>query len=167
MTSALTYRGPALAELHERYAKQHRVDPMAPIRARREIIIDAPVERVWARLSDVPSWGTNLEPGVKNITLERGVSVDGSFVRSNKGARMRATFAVVQPNTEIAWTGSAFGVKVVHRFELTPVNTNATKVVVEESMAGSLLALLFSTRKLVNVLDLSLATLKTAAEPQP
>jgi hypothetical protein len=126
----------------------------------------APVERVWARLSDVRSWGTNLEPGVKNITLEGGVSVDGAFARSNKGARMTATFAVVRPNQEIAWTGSAFGARVVHRFELTPSGGQETTVAVEESMAGPLLALLFSTKKLVKVLDSSLATLKAAVEGQ-
>jgi len=49
---------------------------------------------VWRTLTDVLAWHTNLEPGVKDIRLEKGVTVDSKFVRSNRGARMTARFAV-------------------------------------------------------------------------
>ncbi len=164
MTNALTYRGPSLAHLHEDYAKEHRTDAHAPFRGRREIVIAAPVDRVWRTLADVPSWNTNLEPGVKNIRLENGVAVDATFRRSINGARMTARFAVVQKDRELAWTGQAFGAKAVHRFVLEPEAADTTRVVVEESMAGPLLAFMFSTTKLVDLLDASLRTLKSAAE---
>ncbi len=164
MTNALTYRGPSLAQLHEEYAKGHRIDDRAPFQGRRETVIDAAVDRVWRTLTDVPAWDTNLEPGVTNIRLENGVAVDATFRRSNKGARMTARFAVVKKDRELAWTGQAFGAKVVHRFELEPESAGTTRVVVEESMAGPLLAVLFSTAKLVDLLDTSLRTLKSAAE---
>jgi len=150
--------------LHEEYAKAHRIDDRAPLQGRRQIVIDAPLDRVWRTLTDVPAWDTNLEPGVKDIRLENGVTVDAEFARSNKGARMTARFAVVNSDGELAWTGQAFGAKVVHRFELTPGPDSTTEVVVEESMAGPLLALLFNTRKLTNLLEGSLHTLKSAAE---
>ncbi len=110
------------------------------------------------------AWDTNLEPGVKDIRLENGVTVDSKFVRSNKGARMTARFAVVKRDRELPWTGQAFGAKVVHRFELTPRTDETTDVLVQESMAGPLLALVFNTRKLTNLLEESLHTLKSAAE---
>jgi len=139
MTHALTYRGPSLTALHEEYAKAHRIDERAPLAGRRQIVVDAPVDRVWRTLTDVLAWDTNLEPGVKDIRLENGVTVDSKFVRSNKGARMTARFAVVKRDRELAWTGQAFGAKVVHRFELTPRTDETTDVLVQESMAGPLL----------------------------
>lgn len=167
MANTLTYRGPSLRVLHEDYAKQRRIDEQAPIRGRRETVVNAPVDRVWETLTDVPSWATTLEPGVTNIRLERGVRVDAMFTRSNQGARMRARFAVVAENRELAWTGAAFGAKVVHRFQLSPTSDEATRVVVEESMAGPLLGLFFGTDKLTALLETSLQTLKAAAERRP
>jgi len=51
--SALTYRAPALAVLHEKYAKRRRIDEQAPVHARQHIVIHAPVGQVWQSLTDV------------------------------------------------------------------------------------------------------------------
>ncbi|WP_020386439.1 SRPBCC family protein [Kribbella catacumbae] len=164
MTNSLFYTGPSIAVLHEEYAKKSRIDDRAAIQGRREITIAAPIERVWQKLSDVPNWATNLEPGVKDIQLENGVAVDSRFTRVKGGAKMKARFAVVNGPQEIAWTGAALGAKVVHRFTLESVSENTTRVVVEESMAGPLFGLLFNNKKLDAVLVESLETLKLASE---
>ncbi|QNE17435.1 molecular chaperone Hsp90 [Kribbella qitaiheensis] len=164
MTNSLFYTGPSITVLHEEYAKKSRIDDRAAIQGRREIVIAAPIERVWQKLSDVPSWDTNLEPGVKDIQLENGVTVDGRFTRAKSGAKMKARFAVVDGPHEIAWTGAAFGAKVVHRFTLESTGENSTRVVVEESMAGPLFGLFFNSKKLGAVLVESLDTLKRASE---
>lgn len=164
MTSSLFYTGPSITVLHEEYAKKSRIDDRAAIQGRREITIAAPIERVWAKLSDVANWHTNLEPGVKDIKLDNGVTVDGRFTRVKGGATMKARFAVIEAPREIAWTGAAFGAKVVHRFTLEPTDDNTTRVIVEESMAGPLFGLLFNNKKLDAVLTESLTTLKQASE---
>lgn len=164
MTNSLFYTGPSIAVLHEEYARKSRIDERAAIQSRREITIAAPIERVWEKLSDVPNWDTNLEPGVKDIQLENGVTVDGRFTRVKGGAKMKARFAVVNSPHELAWTGAAFGAKVVHRFTLESTADNTTQVTVEESMAGPLFGLLFNTKKLDAVLTESLTTLKQASE---
>ncbi|GAB2648341.1 SRPBCC family protein [Kribbella swartbergensis] len=164
MFSSLLYTGPSITLLHEEYAKKHRIDDRAAIQGHRGIRIGAPIERVWQLLSDVPRWSDNLEPGVRDIHLDEGVTVDGRFTRTRSGARMRARFAVIDAPHEIAWTGSAFGAKVVHRFLLEPIDDESTRVVVEESMAGPLLGLFFNNKKLDDVLAESLTTLKQAAE---
>ena len=166
VTSALFYPGPSLAELHENYAKKHRIDDRAPFRGRREVVVTAPADRVWAILSNVTAWDKNLEPGVHDIHVEQGVVVDAPFTRTNKGAKMKARFAVVDQQRELAWTGSvAGGAKAVHRYFLEPLPGSTTRVTVEESMAGPILALaFFSNAKLHALLENSLATLKSAAE---
>ena len=60
MAVALFYIGSPLAELHEDYAKKHRIDDRAAIRGRREIIVTAPPAVVWTVLSDVGHWDVNL-----------------------------------------------------------------------------------------------------------
>jgi hypothetical protein len=132
--------------------------------ARAEAVINAPVDAVWAKLSDVAAWDTNLEPGVRRIRLEAGVTVDSRFFRTVKGARLRARFAVVDPERELAWSGVSLGVKVVHRFVLASRGPSQTFVVVEESMAGPPLAAAFSSRQLREVLRQSLETLRRASE---
>jgi hypothetical protein len=165
MTAVLLYAGPSLKDLHENYAKKHRIDDRAAITARRELTMTAPPTRVWAVLSDVRNWDKNLEPGVHGIRVPDGVVTDAQFTRVTKGAKMTARFAVVEPERELAWTGSAFGAKVVHRYVLQALPDGGTRVVVEESMAGPLLAVFFYTnRKLQGLLETCLATLKTAAE---
>jgi polyketide cyclase/dehydrase/lipid transport protein len=160
----LTYFGPSLAELHADYAKLGRIDERAPIAAREETTVDASAAVVWQKLSDVRAWASNLEPGVRRISVPDGVRVDARFSRTAGGARMRARFAVVDVERELAWTGSAFGIKVAHRFTLEPLSGTRTRIVVEESMAGPPLAALFNTGKLGALLRDSLRTLKAAAE---
>jgi carbon monoxide dehydrogenase subunit G len=169
MTATLFYRGPSIQVLHEDYAKRHRVDPRAALRERREIEVNAPVARVWKVLSDVTSWDKTLEPGVHDIHVEQGVVVDAPFTRVNKGSRMNARFAVVDKERELAWTGTAIGgAKAVHRYFLDPVSDGVTRVTVEESMAGPVLALaFFTTAKMAALMETCLVTLKAACEGTP
>jgi hypothetical protein len=169
MTATLFYVGPSLRVLHEDFAKQHRIDAQAPLRARREIVVNAPAAQVWRVLSDVAAWDKNLEPGVHDIHVEQGVVVDAPFTRTNKGARMVARFAVVDKQHELSWTGKVFGgAKAVHRYLLEPVSDRETRVTVEESMAGPVLALAFFTRaKMEALMATCLTTLKAAGEAAP
>lgn len=164
MTSRLTYFGPSLARLHTEYAKTGRIDDRAPIAAHEETSVLAPAGVVWQKLSDVPAWVQNLEPGARNISVPDGVRVDSRFSRTAGGARMRAEFAVVDVERALAWTSSAFGMRAVHRFTLDPVSASSTQVMVEESMAGPPLAALFSSSKLRALLCSSMETLRAAAE---
>jgi hypothetical protein len=163
--ATLLYVGPSLPDLHQDYAKRHRIDDRAPLRGHREVEVNAPVGRVWGLLSDVAAWSANLEPGVHDIHVEQGVRVDAPFTRANKGVKMKARFAVVEPGQELAWTGAVFGgAKAVHRYVLEARPGDTTRVIVEESMAGPVLAFGYSQKRLIALLENCLATLKAAAE---
>ena len=166
MVATLFYVGPSLQTLHDEYAKKHRIDGRAPLQGRREVVVNAPVAKVWGVLSDVPAWDKNLEPGVHDIHVEDGVVVDAPFTRTSRGTRMKARFAVVDKERELAWTGSVRGgVKAVHRYCLEPLSDTTTKVTAGESMAGPLLALAaFTQAKLTALMENCLATLKAACE---
>ncbi len=162
MTSRLTYRSPD-PEVLAGYAREHRVDAAEPIQAKASITVDASVETVWTVLTDVANWADSLEPGVSNIDLSHGVTVGAPFHRSASGFRMHARFEVVEPQRELAWTGVALGVRVVHRFELESQGPR-TLVRCEESMGGAPLAILYSSAKLQSATEASLQSFKQACE---
>ena len=108
MLKQLFYSGPSIEVLHEEYAKKGRIDEEAPVKASHEIRIEAPVERVWELLSDVPGWGT-WYPDVHDVHLDSGVKADARFTWANGKARIKSTFAVVDAEREITRTGVSSG----------------------------------------------------------
>ncbi|MDP9487037.1 MAG: SRPBCC family protein [Actinomycetota bacterium] len=163
MLERLFYGGPPIEVLHEEYAKKGRVDAEALVKASHEVLIEAPVERVWGLLSDVAGWGT-WYPDVHDVRLDSGVEADARFDWRNGKARIRSRFAVVDAGREITWTGVSSGAKAVHRHMLEPTGDGATRVFSEESMAGPLLILFFDGAKLRAGMEGWMAALKTAAE---
>jgi hypothetical protein len=165
MSSQLLYRGPTLQELHEQYAKRGRIDERAPVRAARSVDIDAAPDRVWQVLSSVADWPT-VGPAISHVRLPAGVAVDAAFTWTNDGARIRSRFAVVEHCRELTWTGVSFGARAVHRNLLHRIDAGTTRLVSQESMAGPLLSLIYSSTKLGQGLTTWLSALKTAAEQQ-
>lgn len=161
--SQLLYRGPSLDVLHEQYAKRGRIDENAPIRASHAIRIDAPVARVWAELSNPAGWG-RLDPDIHDVRLAGAVGTDVSFTWKNGSARIRSRFAVVDEGRELTWTGVSFGAKAVHRHMLEPAESGGTRLLCEESMAGPLITLVFSSAKLDAALEKWLTAIKAGSE---
>lgn len=163
MLHELFYRGPSIDVLHEEYAKQGRVDDRAPVCTSHRVEIDAPVDTVWALLSDPTQW-PSWDPGIHDVERAEPTAVDARFTWSNGRARMRSQFAVVEPGQEITWTGVAAGAKAVHRNRLTSDGNGTTTVSSEESMAGPFLGLFMSSAKLHVGMEEWLGALKRAAE---
>lgn len=163
MPSRLFYRGPALDVLHDRYAKQGRIDSAAPVQASAEVHIAAPAERVFAVLSDPRGWHA-VQPAIHDVHMDGEPAPDTRFTWVNGQARITSRFAVVQPGREVTWTGVSFGMKAVHRHVLEPTPDGGTRLYCEESMAGPLVSLLFPSAKLHATLVAWLGALKTAAE---
>ncbi len=163
MTHALFYSGPPMEQLHEQYAKQRRIDQRAPVQAADEVEIDAPIERVWDRLSSPTSW-SNIAERIHSVRLESDVRADAYFTWANGRTRMRSRFAVVDKNRELTWSGSAAGIRAVHRHVLKPLGVSRTQLSSVESMSAPLLVALFPSRKLQATLTSWLRAVKAAAE---
>ena len=125
--------------------------------------IDAPVERVWALLSQPQSW-PDIDADIGDVQVSGPVNAGTRFTWRNGRTRMASRFAVVDAGHDLTWTGSALGAKVVHRHVLTAVDDGTTQLFSEESMAGPLLVLLYSSRKLDGALLEWLTAIKAAAE---
>ena len=159
----LLYRGPSIEALHQQYAKRERIDTRAPVTAAYQVEIDAPVQRVWDLLADPLAW-PSFAPEVHDVHLDAPAAVDTRFTWANGRSRIKSRFAVVDPGREITWTGVSSGFKAVHRHLLEATSDGATRVRSEESIAGSLLVLFYSSAKLQAGIEAWLTGLKTAAE---
>ncbi|RJL30915.1 SRPBCC family protein [Bailinhaonella thermotolerans] len=165
MFQEMRYRGPSLDELHDAYAKRHRIDEAAPIRSAHEVVIDAPAERVWALLADPSGWSA-FNPAIRGVRIadDGAVRVDTRFTWVNGRTTIASRFAVVEPLGELTWTGSAMGSRAVHRHLITAREDGTTLLRTEESMAGTLLGLFYDSAKLHAELTRWLDSIKTAAE---
>jgi uncharacterized protein YndB with AHSA1/START domain len=161
MLESLFYTGPSLQALHA-YAKQGRIDTAAAIQSRAEILIHAPVARVWKILADAPGWPAWM-PGVKSVRLDSTVAPDATFTWKSGPSTIKSTFAVVEPERELTWTGISSGAKAVDRHTLEATG-GSTRVFTEESMAGPFVILFFSSKKLRTAQQAYLAALKQFAE---
>lgn len=162
MFSQMLYRGPSIDTLHERYAKQGRIDNQAPVKTSCQILIAAPVQRVWELLSDPAGWPA-FDPDIRSVQADV-VAPDARFTWTSGRSHIKSQFAVVDPGREITWTGLSSGFKVVHRHLLSETADGGTQIRCEESMAGPLLVLFYSRAKLHAALQKWLTAIKTAAE---
>jgi len=128
-----------------------------------EIVIEAPPQKVWSVLTDVndwPKWQSDISEAQIAGPLERGTA----FTWKTGGIRIQSRMSLVEPNAQLAWTGSVLNVKAVHVWKLEPIRGNKTLVKVDESMSGFPLTLFYSSRDLEESDRLWLVRLKAAAE---
>ena len=165
MLKSIFYSGPSLQTLHTVYAKQGRIDTAAAIQSQAEILIHASVARVWQILADAPNW-PEWVPGVKTVRLDSTVAPDATFIWNNGPLTIKSTFAIVEPEKELTWTGISSGAKAVDRHTFEVAN-GGTRVFTEESMAGPFVILFFNSQKLRASQEAFLAALKQLAEKLP
>jgi hypothetical protein len=143
MIKQLLYTGPSLEILHRDFAKQGRIDEGAPITTQSDIMIDAPVDQVWERLIDLPSWPT-ISPAFRDVRLDSEIAVDATFRFVLYNFPIRAKFAAVKPGKQLVWTGVSLWFKAIDCHELEPAADGGTRYTVSESFSG-LLATLFTS----------------------
>ena len=91
---SLFYTGPSFDTLYAEYAQKGRIDDKAPVKARGEITIYAPVEKVWEVLIALPEW-PRFDPSFSEVILETNVSVGARASFKLIGSPIRGVFAVV------------------------------------------------------------------------
>jgi uncharacterized protein YndB with AHSA1/START domain len=110
------------------------INENAPATCRMDMVIDAPVERVWGVIAGIDAWPTwNMDVG--GAKLDGPLAVGTAFDWKAGGARIRSILHTVEEGKCIGWTGKAFGAFAVHNWTLAAVD-GGTKVLVEESMEG-------------------------------
>lgn len=140
------------------------IDNSAPLKARKEIVIAAPLETVWALLTDIERW-PQWQPDVSSARLEGALAVGTVFRWKAKGLGIVSTVQALEQGRCIGWTGNSVGMRAVHIWTLEPQG-DGVRVATEESLSGWLAQTMkiFDPNFLEKSLEGSLQVLKARAE---
>jgi uncharacterized membrane protein len=143
---------------------KRQIDTNAPVFARKEIVIHAPVEKVWELQTDIENWN-RWQPDITSAKLEGALEADTIFRWKAKGLNIVSTLHTVIPLKQIGWTGLSLGMFAIHNW-MFEARGKTTLVVTEESLSGWLtrLMILLDPRFLEKSLETSLNNLKFVAE---
>lgn len=163
-TLALTGCGKPMADL-DRMAAEGSIDSAAPVTAHVQVAVHAPAERVWSVLVDLPSW-PRWQQGIESVSGPP-LSLGSTFVWATGGTKIQSEVRSFQPTHRLSWTGKAYTAKAVHVWTLTALAPDWTRVAVDESMEGPLMAKLFSSQQLQKADTDWVRALKQQAETAP
>jgi uncharacterized protein YndB with AHSA1/START domain len=140
------------------------IDTKASLQAQKELLINAPIERVWQILTTINAWAT-WQNDVANAHLEGRLKAGTRFVWKAGGMNITSILQEVEENKIISWTGVAFGTYAVHVWEFQKIG-DTTRVITRESLAGWLPAMIkiFKPTFLEDSLKKVLESLKNCAE---
>ena len=140
------------------------IDQKAALRAKKEIVIDAPAGKVWSLLTGIDDW-SRWQPDVTSARLDGKLSVGTEFKWKAKGLNITSTIQELEPDKKIGWTGKSIGMKAVHRWTFEPKG-DLTHIITEESLSGWFPGVLkiFDPAFLEKSLTGSLQILKAEAE---
>ncbi len=131
------------------------IDEKAPVISRDDIVIHAPLDRVWRIQTDVEDWPA-WQPGVSSSVRQAPgpLRPGSSWVWSTEGlANITSTVQQVQPKRRIVWGGPAQGITAVHVWTFTQAK-EGVHVHTEESWTGD--PVTANTAYLQEALDTSL-----------
>ena len=136
----------------------------APLYARRQIVIAAPLDRVWDLQTTINAWPT-WQRDITTAKLEGPLAAGSTFRWQAKGLNITSQLHTVEPRHLIGWTGVSLGMAAIHNWTFEAQGTG-TLVTTEESLSGWLTRLLklSDAQFLEKSLQASLALLKAQAE---
>jgi len=143
-----------------------KIDTRAPLIAREEILISAPVEKVWSAITDINRW-YEWQTDVTSSKLDGDLKAGTTFHWKAKGLNIVSTIQAYEPMSCIGWTGNSPGMRAIHIWRIEPRGED-TLVISEESLSGWFARMLkfFDAHFLQKSLINSLKVLKTYVEEQ-
>ena len=140
------------------------IDTNAPVFARKEIIIHAPVEKVWQIQTDIENW-SHWQPDIASTKLDGDLEAGTPFRWKAQGLSITSQLHTVEPNRRIGWTGIAPGMSAIHNWTFE-ARGNDTLAITEESLSGWLTRLMkfFDPHFLEKSLEATLQRLKNKSE---
>ncbi|OPZ68690.1 MAG: Polyketide cyclase / dehydrase and lipid transport [bacterium ADurb.Bin478] len=144
--------------------KQITANEKAPVYARQEASINAPIQVVWSLLTDFEKW-PEWNESVQEMHLQGKVEVGAEFRWKTGSMKICSRIEHIAPPFTIVWSGRSTGIRAMHAWTLT-AEKNGTRVRTEESFEG-FVAWLFARplrKVLADALQQGLHALKKEAE---
>lgn len=140
------------------------IDTSAPLIARHELFIAAPIEPVWALLTDVEHW-PRWQTGLTDVRLDQPLAPGRTFNWTSGGLPIESTVYLMETPRRIVWGGPAQGIMGIHEWIFTEP-AGGVLVQTQESWDGE--PIRADVNDAQQMLDTSIETwlqaLRTAAE---
>lgn len=143
--------------------RQQQIQEDAPVKASAEVVIHAPIERVWALFADVQQW-PRWQHDISTTSLSGPLANNVEFTWQAGGTPIHSHVVLFTTEKTVAWTGRASIAKAVHVWTFTPLGPDTTRVGCRESMSGPMLSWFYTSDDLQGTLDHWMSNLKAAAE---
>lgn len=111
----------------------------APVIAKGKIVVNAPLETVINKLTDVNSWGS-WRKAITKSQLSGHLEENAKFKWTMDGLNYKSVIHTYKKNA-FGWTGKTIGAYAVHNWYFAEENRQTT-VRVEESLEGLMIALM-------------------------
>ena len=111
------------------------INQNAPVIARHEITIRAPLETVWRLHTEITGWPA-WYPDIVKAELTGPIAVGTVFHWETAGLAIPSTVGEFVPLKKIAWSGEAGGILAVHVWTFSS-SAEGTQVRTEESWEGT------------------------------
>ncbi len=135
-----------------------------PVSSQKSILINAPLDSVWALIVEVEKWPERYKH-VAKAQMRGAFAVGQSFVWKSGGMRIVSTIQEVREKTFILWSGETLGTQAIHSWTLTAQGQD-TLLETSESFDGWLVRLVpkMMQKMLEQTLEEWLRTIKKLAE---
>lgn len=143
--------------------RQQQIQQNAPVKASAEVVIHAPIERVWTLFTDVQQW-PRWQHDISQTSATGPLADNVAFTWQAGGTPIHSNVVLFTPEKTVVWTGRASIAKAVHVWTFTSLGPDTTRVSCRESMSGPLLAWFYTSDDLQGTLDHWMRDLKVAAE---
>lgn len=90
-----------------------RIDRNAPLQAKKDVLISAPLEKVWSEFTRIDQW-SQWQPGVTSSKLDGPFTTGTMFYWKAKGVNIKSAIRILEPMQSIGWTGKSLGTKAIH-----------------------------------------------------
>lgn len=140
------------------------IDYSAPLFAEKDILISAPLEKVWSEITQIDQW-PQWQPDVTSSKLDGTLATGTIFYWKAKGLDITSTIQIFEPMRSIGWTGKSLGMQAIHIW-IFEKREDGTYVKTKESLSGWFprVLKLFDPKFLEKSLQNSLQVLKTHVE---
>lgn len=119
--------------------KDIKINTKARVKAHQEIMIEAPVEKVWDRLTSIKDWD-KWQSAISSVKIDSAISKNISFKWSSNGISFNSIIHTNQKNESFGWIGTTWGAQAIHNWTFIKEESQ-TRVIVDESLEGLLISL--------------------------
>lgn len=146
-------------------AARGQIDSSAPFITAQQVTINAPPDKIWALLTNIPGWPV-WHNHITQTSAAAAAQAGSPFSWSTQGMTIHSTIDLFTPGQALAFTGDVLNFHAILVWTLTSAPNNGTRVTLQESVDGFLISHFYSQNELTQTDQSWLQDLKTTAESQ-